>query len=242
MQTDMASRRVLRAAGLGLALSLLLAAVACNKPQATAAWKTGDPEIDYQIQRLLELDLHEAVERTRYLDPTDPNLANTLPRSFRDIFDPPLTPGEKRQLGSMITADGVLSGSEATLKSVLSYYDRERKLPANGAVILAHLDAIQFSGLMSAGPDEQLRRIYAGINPVTGRCFESFSRSDWHPGGLYFEPCTDPERVAQLERDHQPIDRNRPMEYWQVTFFGERPDHTPLVQHYLVSNGRKRLH
>jgi hypothetical protein len=101
------------------------------------------------------------------------------------------------------------------------------------------MDERKFSNFLQAEPVEQLRMVFAGINPATGKVYESFERADWHPGGIYLEPCTDQKQIDKLNKGFERYDRKLPMTYWKITFFGERPDHSVLATHYMVSGGKK---
>lgn len=226
--------------GLSALLLGLLAALAVACEKEPEAWRTGDRKIDKQIETLLKLDLTEAVQKTKAVDPGDHDLATELPAEFRQLFNPKLTDGEKRQIGAMVMDDGIhLTGSDKTIAAVMKYYAREGKLPPNGAVYLTYAEESAYAALMASTPERQLTQIYAAINPVTGRIHESFTRTDWHPGGLLFEPTSDEKVKAKLDKRFKPDNPSKPMEYWQVTFFGELPERKVLAVTHAVSNGKK---
>jgi hypothetical protein len=81
----------------------------------------------------------------------------------------------------------------ATFDLLRTYYESHGYLPRDGAELAAWVETGLGKGSIEKlneslnGPNALSRFGYA-INPVTGKCYASFDRDEWHLGGIYFKP------------------------------------------------------
>jgi hypothetical protein len=187
-------------------LTMAVFCFACNADASNPGSGSGKSAADSGTQGeqvLMGMDYSETIASLPYNAPSEDytKLSHAVP--FEIQVDRPLTPGEERLAGAIYIGESshylgvtvMMAGGKATLPG--------GGLPANGAAMYPRLHATdKLEEFLALSPLEQYEQVYAGINPVTGRFFESFDNPQWHPGGLYLYKLTADEIAASPHFSH----------------------------------------
>ncbi|MBN2080959.1 hypothetical protein JW859_02005 [bacterium] len=192
-----------------------------------------------EIELLVSMDLSEGISQCDYISPYSEEgelYSSWLPSS---ILKPELTEGEARLLGMTFTPPDGRRFIAETIGHVSSYYTNNGHLPSHGVELVPWAMTVEgFERICGMDAAEQYHYLYYAVNPVTGKFFESFDDSEWHPGGFFIEPVVDEELI--IERYHSYVaSPDQLPSVWHVIIFGEEPG-TTLIDKLVATNCHQR--
>lgn len=143
-----------------------------------------------------------------------------------------LSTAEERAVGVWNLPGGGISLVFSTLNLVVEYNTFNGKLPANGMDLFPEIQSTAGrNALRQAEPDDIIDRFSAGISPITGRFYSSFTAEDWCCGAMCIRIIEDPAEIERLRPGmRMPIDPltagedTRPVQRLvHVKIWGEQP-------------------
>jgi hypothetical protein len=150
-----------------------------------------------------------------------------------DVLETDLSPAEACLINGCSFGKGSTMSLNATLAAVIAYESKFGELPMDGADLLAmYGDLFSAEGLNAFKQLprlEQLQLAYRGLNPVNGKCFQDFQKSDWRPLSIYVHKLGGAEGVKGIPMvlsapgSGDSKLRSRPFRVWEVVVFGETP-------------------
>jgi len=199
----------------------------------------GEPGDTLRLKQLRTIDFSDGITQCDYISPfaEDGELYSAwMPFS---ILKPELTEGEAQLMGMTFTPPDGRRNIMETVGHVSGFYTNEGRLPSHGVELVPWAMTVEgFEKTNGLAAGEQYHSVYYAVNPITGKFFESFDDSEWHPGGFFIEPVVDEELIIERYHSYAASPDQLPS-VWHVIIFGEEPD-TMLIDKYVATNCHQR--
>lgn len=189
---------------------------------------------------LLQMDFSDLVDDCEYVSFLAPDAAQGLSETKllenqkkRILVESAeeLTENELRRLGVWLIPDGQRIMLIDLHRRLMDYRARFGDLPATAVDLFPELGKLSEAELIAMDRLELFQQCAVGINPVTGRLYDSFTNEEWTPGGYCVEVVDDPVEIAERWPHHRmPINPADPTAggvtpdvVWQIQLFGAEP-------------------
>jgi hypothetical protein len=143
--------------------------------------------LEYRPQKLERYGIPDLPENP------GPELATNIPSKIYSLVpDQPDTEGERRLVSRWVLPDRTQGGGVNSLQLKLAnHYLQFGELPQTGADLFPELrTSIGQLIITSLGPLDSFKTYHAGVNPITGRFYNTFSAAEWTAGAALVEVWT----------------------------------------------------
>ncbi len=144
---------------------------------------------------------------------------------------------EQKILGVMLLSNGNFHTVASTLRRASNQLLTTGSLPANGLAL--YQDAEQIQGVQyieNLSDDERYLACCQGINPVTGRFYESFQSREWTPGGIFIERMPDDFLLSRFPNYISEDGTNAPVMFHYIIYGAQQG--SVLLDDYEIANGK----
>ena len=150
-----------------------------------------------------------------------------------DLHSKQLTSLESKHLSLYYLTKWYPLGCEVTIRHAFRYIQQFGVVPANGIDLMKWLkpeifttDGFAEFRLLPA--DEQLLIVHGGINPSTGRLYETFTDETWHQFGICISKLEGEDAIVEIPVAPDRLEpgedfRTEPRQGWRIILFGEEP-------------------
>ena len=148
----------------------------------------------------------------------------------KGVPDRPLTVSEKKRLGMWKLPNETKTFWLATLTKIQMFYIKHGQMPETGIDLFPELIAENgYSKLIAMDDDAVLNMYHEGIDPITGRFYNSFISKDWKAGAMNIEVMED---AAEIQEKYPKMkiaaaspdgvqEIKSPQKVWRIVIYGE---------------------